>query len=56
MLAGSEDIATPPRLGRTVAERIPGAEFQLMEGAALQPFQESPDDFNARVEAFWRRA
>ena len=56
VLAGSEDIATPARLGRTVAERIPGAEFQLMDGAAHQPFQESPDDFNARVDAFWRRA
>ena len=55
VLAGSEDIATPARLGRTVAERIPGAEFQLMEGEAHQPFQESPDDFNARVEAFWLR-
>ena len=55
VLAGSEDIATPARLGRKVAERIPGAEFQLMEGEAHQPFQESPDAFNARVEAFWQR-
>ncbi len=55
VLAGSEDIGMPSRLGRTVAERIPGAEFQLMEGEAHQPFQESPDDFNARVEGFWQR-
>jgi pimeloyl-ACP methyl ester carboxylesterase len=55
VLAGSQDIATPPRLSRVVADRIPGAEFQLMEGEAHQPFQESPDDFNARVKAFWQR-
>ena len=55
VLAGSQDIAAPPRLGRTVAERIPGAEFQLMDGEAHQPFQESPATFNAHVEAFWRR-
>jgi pimeloyl-ACP methyl ester carboxylesterase len=55
VLAGSEDIAAPARLGRTVADRIPGAEFQLMEGEAHQPFQESPEDFNSRVDAFWQR-
>jgi pimeloyl-ACP methyl ester carboxylesterase len=55
VLAGSEDIAAPARLGRVVADRIPGAEFQLMEGEAHQPFQEAPEDFNARVDAFWRR-
>jgi pimeloyl-ACP methyl ester carboxylesterase len=25
-----------------------------MPGEAHQPFQEAPDDFNARVDAFWR--
>jgi pimeloyl-ACP methyl ester carboxylesterase len=54
VLAGSEDITTPPRLGRTVAERIPGALFEVMPDEAHQPFQESPVDFNARVQAFWR--
>ncbi|PAZ14364.1 alpha/beta hydrolase [Streptomyces sp. SA15] len=54
VLAGELDIATPPRLGRAVADRIPGARFEVLPGEAHQPFQEVPDMFNARVDAFWR--
>jgi pimeloyl-ACP methyl ester carboxylesterase len=54
VLAGGIDISAPPRHGREVAERIPGARFEVMEGEAHQPFQEVPDEFNARVDAFWR--
>ncbi|WP_251017815.1 alpha/beta fold hydrolase [Streptomyces sp. ISL-1] len=55
VLAGELDIAAPPRLGRAVAERIPGALFEVLPGEAHQPFQEVPDTFNARVDAFWRQ-
>ena len=54
VIAGGNDIVTPPALGRQVAEAIPGARFELMEGEAHQPFQEVPDRFNALVDAFWR--
>jgi pimeloyl-ACP methyl ester carboxylesterase len=54
VLAGEVDIITPPRYGRAVAEAIPGAQFEVMPGEAHQPFQEVPDEFNARVDAFWR--
>ncbi|GAA4558880.1 alpha/beta fold hydrolase [Streptomyces collinus] len=54
VLAGELDLATPPRLGRTVADRIPGAVFEVLPGEAHQPFQEVPEVFNARVGAFWR--
>lgn len=27
--------------------------FDVMPGGAHQPFQELPDEFNARVDAFW---
>ncbi|QES46601.1 hypothetical protein DEJ50_00785 [Streptomyces venezuelae] len=54
VLAGERDIATPPRFGQAVAEAIPGARFEVLAGEAHQPFQESPDLFNARVDAFWR--
>ena len=44
----------PPRFGRFVAAGIPGARFEVLPGAAHQPFQEVPEAFNARVDAFWR--
>ncbi|MGW1886099.1 alpha/beta fold hydrolase [Streptomyces sp. NPDC001970] len=53
VLAGELDRATPPRLGRVVADAIPGADYEVMPGEAHQPFQEAPDAFNARVRAFW---
>lgn len=54
VLAGELDIITPPRYGRIVADAIPGARFEVLPGEAHQPFQERPEDFNARVDAFWR--
>jgi pimeloyl-ACP methyl ester carboxylesterase len=53
VLAGELDIVVSPNYGRIVAERIPGAEYELLEGEAHQPFQESPEDFNRRVDEFW---
>ncbi|WP_274911196.1 alpha/beta fold hydrolase [Streptomyces sp. WZ-12] len=53
VLAGEQDIATPPRLGRLVAGAIPGSCFEVLAGEAHQPLQESSDGFNARVHAFW---
>ncbi len=43
-----------PERCRAVAELIPGAQFEVMEEECHQPFQEVPDDWNTRVEAFWR--
>ena len=54
VLAGELDIIFPPRHGRIVAEGIRNARFEVMPGEAHQPFQEVPDEFNARVDAFWR--
>ena len=54
VLAGELDTIMPPRFGRHVAAEIPNARFEVMPGEAHQPFQEVPDEFNARVDAFWR--
>jgi len=54
VLAGGLDMITPPRHGRAVADGITGARFEVLTEEAHQPFQESPDLFNARVDAFWR--
>jgi pimeloyl-ACP methyl ester carboxylesterase len=53
VLAGEYDLITPPRLSRAVAAAIPGARFEVLDGEAHQPFHEAPDEFNARVAAFW---
>jgi pimeloyl-ACP methyl ester carboxylesterase len=54
VLAGEFDIVLPPRCGRSIAAGIPNARFEVMAGEAHQPFQEVSDEFNARVDAFWR--
>jgi pimeloyl-ACP methyl ester carboxylesterase len=54
VLAGGRDMATRPRLGRKVAELIPGARYEVLEEEAHQPFQEVPAEWNARVDKFWR--
>ena len=54
VLAGGADIFVRPALCKEVADRIPGADFRILEGEAHQPFQEVPDAWNARVDAFWR--
>ena len=54
VLSGELDVILPPRFGRDVAQAIPGAQFEVLPGEAHQPFQEVPDEFNARVDAFWR--
>jgi pimeloyl-ACP methyl ester carboxylesterase len=55
VLAGGRDSTARPELGRAVAELIPEARFEVMEQEAHQPFQEIPDHWNARVDAFWRQ-
>jgi pimeloyl-ACP methyl ester carboxylesterase len=54
VIAGEFDTLLPPRFGRDVAASIPGAQFEVMKEEAHQPFQEIPDEWNARVDAFWR--
>jgi pimeloyl-ACP methyl ester carboxylesterase len=55
VLAGGRDSTARPPLCRAVAELIPGAQFEVMEEEAHQPFQEVPGEWNARVDAFWRQ-
>jgi pimeloyl-ACP methyl ester carboxylesterase len=54
VLAGGLDTTSRPELCRAVAELIPDAQFEVMEEESHQPFQEVPDEWNARVDAFWR--
>jgi pimeloyl-ACP methyl ester carboxylesterase len=54
VLAGGSDAVGRPELGRVVAEAIPGAEFEVWATESHQPFQEVPDRWNTRVDAFWQ--
>ena len=54
VIAGEFDTILPPRHGRAVADAIPDAHFEVLPEEAHQRFQEVPDEFNARVDAFWR--
>lgn len=54
VLAGAEDVATPPHYSREVADLIPGSRFEVWDGEAHQPMQEAADRFNRRVAEFWR--
>ncbi|HEY5845598.1 MAG TPA: alpha/beta fold hydrolase [Microlunatus sp.] len=55
VLTGELDLICPPRHGRVVAAGIPGAVFEILTGEAHQPFQESPEAFNRRVDDFWQQ-
>ena len=55
VLAGGRDSTARPPLGRAVADLVPGARFEVMDEEAHQPFQEVPEEWNARVDAFWRQ-
>ena len=54
VLAGGNDTIIRPETCSAVAERIPGAVFEVIEGEAHQPFQEVPELWNARVSSFWQ--
>lgn len=54
VIAGEQDRLTPPWIMRELAEAIPSARFQLIEGdgsSHVMPL-ERPDDLNRAVLAF----
>ena len=53
VLAGGRDSTSRPELCRAVAALIPDARFEVMKHECHQALQEVPDDWNARVHAFW---
>jgi len=54
VLAGGLDRPASPQFGQLVAEGVPGARFEVLPEEAHRPFTEDPEEFNARVDAFWR--
>jgi 3-oxoadipate enol-lactonase len=54
VLAGGIDPGARPALGSVVADAVPGAVFEVWATESHQPFQEVPERWNARVDAFWQ--
>ncbi len=52
IVAGMDDLFTPPYLARSVAEELPIKELEIWEGNAHFPFLENHARFNRRLEAF----
>jgi 3-oxoadipate enol-lactonase len=50
VIAGAEDPTSPPAHGEVLAAGIPGARFEVIEGAAHLANAERPDVFNRLLE------
>jgi 3-oxoadipate enol-lactonase len=52
VLCGTEDRITPPALSEQLAELIPGARLELIEGSGHLANAEKPVEFNAAIARF----
>jgi pimeloyl-ACP methyl ester carboxylesterase len=55
VIAGLNDLLTPPYLARAVAEGLADVELEIWEETGHFPFVEDPMRFNRRLETFIRR-
>jgi 3-oxoadipate enol-lactonase len=46
VIAGTEDVVTPPEVGRSLAAAIPGARFESVPGAGHIPSIDQPERVN----------
>jgi pimeloyl-ACP methyl ester carboxylesterase len=53
VIAFEDDLITPPHLGRELAETIPTASFELIQGAGHYGYLEEPEAVNKCVLAFF---
>mgnify|MGYP006295704855 CR=1 FL=1 len=49
---GADDRIAPLRTGRLLADRIPGARLEVIDGAAHVPMTQTPERFYALLDAF----
>ena len=52
VISGSEDVMTPPKYGRYLAEHIPRAQFTLVENAGHMLALEQPERVTAVIQQF----
>ena len=56
VVAGSEDVVTPPANARLIAGAVPGAELEIIEGVGHLSNMEAPEHFNRVLLDFLTRA
>jgi pimeloyl-ACP methyl ester carboxylesterase len=52
VVAGSEDKTAPPAMMETMAQKIPGAEYAVLEGCGHLGPMDQPDAFNEVLHSF----
>jgi len=54
VICGSEDVLTPLKYSRYLAERINGARLEVIDRAGHMVMLERPLEFNQRLESFFQ--
>lgn len=55
VIAGAQDVSTPPAVVEVLAQGIPNAEFHVVDGAAHLGNIEAPEKFGQLISEFLRR-
>lgn len=55
LVAGSDDRTAPPAIMEKMADKIPGAEYELLEGCGHLGPMDQPEAFNKVLESFLRK-
>ncbi|MFT2017084.1 alpha/beta fold hydrolase [Streptomyces sp. 796.1] len=56
VIAFADDLITPPHLGREVADAIPGASYELIDGCGHYGYLEDPATVNDTIVEYFTRA
>ncbi|MBW2039236.1 MAG: alpha/beta hydrolase [Deltaproteobacteria bacterium] len=54
VICGDQDVLTPVKYSRYLAEKISGTQLEMVEGAGHMVMLERPEEFNKRLEVFFR--
>ena len=55
VITGSDDTLIPPDATRPLADGIPGARYEVVQGAGHLSNLEAPDRFNALLREHWAK-